>query len=188
MMLIPRPLAAGIVIYRRSLRTRKMRDIVLPAVIDIEASGFGRDSYPIEVGVVLPNGKGSCYLIKPASSWTYWDSKAELVHGISRDILMEKGQDPRQVATDLNDLLLGSKVYTDAWSYDLSWLGKLYDLADVTQLYTLESLRKLMSEQQSAKWHQTKEQVMREFNLKRHRASSDAKIIQETLKKLRLEL
>ncbi len=155
---------------------------MLPAVIDIEASGFGRESYPIEVGVALPNGKCSCYLIKPASCWTYWDSKAELVHGISRKILVDKGQDLRQVAMDLNDLLLGTKVYTDAWSYDLSWLGKLYHQAGITQLYTLESMRKLLSEQQSAQWHETKERVMCEYNLKRHRASSDAKIIQQTIK------
>lgn len=165
-----------------------MGDIVLPAVIDIEASGFGRESYPIEVGVVLPNGKCNCYLIKPASNWTYWDSKAELVHGITRELLMEKGLDPRRVAMDLNDLLLGTRVYTDAWSYDLSWLGKLYDLAEVNQLYTLESLCKLMSEQQSSQWHQTKDKVIREFHLKRHRASADAKIIQETLKRLHLEI
>lgn len=160
---------------------------MLPAVIDIEASGFGRESYPIEVGVALPDGKCSCYLIKPASGWIYWDSKAELVHGISRDLLLEKGMDLRLVAMKLNDLLLGSRVYTDAWSYDLSWLGKLYYQADVTQLYTLESLRKLLSEGQSDLWHQTKERVMREHNLKRHRASSDARIIQQTLKILLLE-
>ena len=28
-----------------------------PAVLDIEASGFGRGSYPIEVGFVLANGE-----------------------------------------------------------------------------------------------------------------------------------
>jgi len=27
-----------------------------PGVLDMEASGFGRDSYPIEVGYVLPTG------------------------------------------------------------------------------------------------------------------------------------
>ncbi len=161
---------------------------MLPAVIDIEASGFGRESYPIEVGVVLPDGKSFCYLIKPDCDWTHWDSKAEQVHGIPRDLLLEKGMDPYQVAVDLNDLLCGTKVYTDAWSFDLSWLGKLYNQAEVTQLYSLESMRALMSEQQSELWHETKESVIQEFNLKRHRASSDAKILQETLRRLNLEI
>ena len=30
---------------------------IVPAVLDIEASGFGRDSFPVEVGFVLPDGE-----------------------------------------------------------------------------------------------------------------------------------
>jgi hypothetical protein len=150
-------------------------------VIDIEASGFGRDSYPIEVGVVLPDGKAHCYLIKPPTPWTHWDPAAEQVHGISRELLLDNGMEPLQIAQSLNDLLLGVMVYTDAWSHDLSWLGKLYAMTETTQLFKLESLRSLLSEQQSARWHQTKEKVIAEFNLKRHRASTDARVIQETL-------
>jgi hypothetical protein len=161
---------------------------MLPAVMDIEASGFGRESYPIEVGVALPDGRCCCYLIKPGSDWTYWDRKAELVHGISRELLIENGTSPRHVAEALNDLLGGTEVYTDAWSFDLSWLGKLYDFAEVTQLYRLESLRSLISEHQSEVWHETMELVIQEFDLTRHRASSDARIIQETLRRLYLEV
>ena len=36
-----------------------------PIIIDIEASGFGRGSYPIEVGLVLPDGTPHCFLIAP---------------------------------------------------------------------------------------------------------------------------
>ena len=28
----------------------------LPAVLDVEASGFGAGSYPIEVGIAMPDG------------------------------------------------------------------------------------------------------------------------------------
>lgn len=154
---------------------------VLYTVIDIEASGFGRNSYPIEVGIVLPDGQAHCFLIKPPTQWSHWDHSAERVHEISRELLLHKGMEPQVVAQSLNDLLLGVTVYTDAWSHDLSWLGKLYDLAETTQLFRLESLRSLLSDQQSAQWHQTKDAVIAELNLKRHRASSDAKVIQETL-------
>jgi hypothetical protein len=34
-------------------------------VIDVEASGFGRGSYPIEVGFVLPDGEAVCTLVRP---------------------------------------------------------------------------------------------------------------------------
>ena len=37
----------------------------VPTILDLEASGFGRDSYPIEVGYVLPDGSSFCSLIRP---------------------------------------------------------------------------------------------------------------------------
>jgi hypothetical protein len=157
---------------------------MIPAIIDIEASGFGRHSYPIEIGVVMANGARHCYLVLPEASWTFWDKSAEAVHGISRQLLQEQGQPVGQVGRLLNRLLAGTTVYTDAWSYDTSWLGKLYDAANLPQLFRLESLRKLLSEEQAALWHPTKDQVMQETKLERHRASVDALILQETWKRL----
>jgi DNA polymerase III epsilon subunit-like protein len=157
--------------------------IMLPAIIDIEASGFGRNSYPIEVGIVLPDQKSFCNIIRPADEWTYWDDSAEAVHGITRELLLKKGKPPHEVADKLNQLLQGTKIYTDAWSHDISWIGKLYDLTDIPQLFSLDSLRSLMTEQQAALWHPTKEQVISELHLVRHRASTDALILQETFRR-----
>ncbi|WP_428623420.1 hypothetical protein [Sedimenticola sp.] len=151
-----------------------------PAIIDIEASGFGRDSYPIEVGVILPNGQSFCHIIKPPHHWTFWDKDAEAIHGISRQLLLERGRPPKEVADKLNRLLQGKKVYTDAWAHDVSWIGKLYDLCGMPQLFALDSLRSLISEQQVLLWHPTKTAVIAEMKLARHRASSDALILQET--------
>ena len=53
-----------------------------PSIMDIEASGFGRSSYPIEVGYVLGDGSSFCTLIRPLPSWTHWDASAESVHHI----------------------------------------------------------------------------------------------------------
>ena len=49
-----------------------------PTVLDVEASGFGRNSYPIEIGFVLPNGHAYCSLVKPEAHWTHWDVQAEI--------------------------------------------------------------------------------------------------------------
>jgi hypothetical protein len=38
----------------------------MPAMMDIEASGLDADSYPIEIGYVLPDGQAHCTLIRPA--------------------------------------------------------------------------------------------------------------------------
>ena len=157
---------------------------MIPAFIDIEASGFGRHSYPIEVGIVLPDRESHCYIIRPPANWSYWDPEAEAVHGIPRSLLLEKGLPPVEVAVSLNRLLSGQTVYSDAWGHDLSWLGKLFDVGEQPQLFRLEGLRYLLSEAQAALWHPTKARVLEELRLHRHRASSDARVLQETFRRV----
>ncbi len=97
-------------------------------------------------------------------------------------MLEQKGEAPETVAIKLNSLLKGMNIYTDAWGHDSSWIGKLYNVTGISQAFRLESIRYLMSEKQVESWHETKERVLRELNLPRHRASSDALVIQETFK------
>ncbi|GGA71367.1 hypothetical protein GCM10011369_11430 [Neiella marina] len=150
-------------------------------VIDIEASGFGRGSYPVEIGVCRSNGECRCYLIKPESDWTHWTTEAEKTHGISRQLLHDNGRDVREVALELNEFLRGCTVYTDAWGQDQSWLMRLYDAANCWPSFKLETIRNLMTEPQSEHYHQSYQQAAEELNLKRHRASTDAKVIQHAL-------
>jgi len=156
----------------------------LPIVIDIEASGFGAGSYPIEVGLVLPDGSAHCYLIAPAYNWKHWDEHAETMHGISREVLADHGRPLQEVAWRLNELLHDKTVYSDAWSFDMSWLGKLFDAADFPQRFRIAGIVELMDEQQRDRWHAVKGQVAGEMGLQRHRASGDARILQETLRRL----
>ncbi|MBL4607378.1 MAG: hypothetical protein JKY01_06055 [Pseudomonadales bacterium] len=151
---------------------------MIPAIIDVEASGFGAGSYPIEVGVVLSDRTTHCYLIQPEAEWTHWSAEAESLHGISRELLMEKGQPAREVGECLNRILLGQTVYSDAWNYDFSWVGKLYDAAELLQGFRIDSLRSILTHPQLEAWDNTRELVEAELSLRRHRASSDAMIIQ----------
>ena len=50
--------------------------IHLPTVLDVEASGFGRNSYPIEIGFVLPDARTFCALIRPLAHWTQYPPSA----------------------------------------------------------------------------------------------------------------
>ena len=153
---------------------------VLPAVIDVEASGFGRGSYPIEVGFVLPNGESFCRLIRPPEHWTHWDENSEALHGIRRDILLKHGKSATDVARWLNEKLRGLTLYSDGWGQDLSWLGCLFDEADCTQLFRLETLPKILTEEQKMLWSSTKARVIKQLGFQRHRASNDAIVIQQT--------
>ncbi len=152
----------------------------VPLVLDIEASGFGRGSYPIEVGFVLADGTSHCRLIKPESDWTHWDAGAQELHGIDRQVLQGKGLHVIEIAQFLNEKMLANTVYTDAWGNDSSWLALLYDRAGIQPSFSLQSLRALLGEKQLEQWQLAKERVIKRLALERHRASADALILQQT--------
>ena len=154
-----------------------------PFIIDVEASGFGATSYPIEIGVVMEGSQNFCSLILPAPDWTHWDEGAEKIHRVARDILETYGKPMQEVARQLNDLLEGRTVYTDGWVVDKPWLTTLFHAAGIPMKFEVSALEMILSEKQMEIWHQTKDKVIKEMNMKRHRASYDAWIIQETYKR-----
>lgn len=160
-----------------------MTQLEHPLIIDVEASGFGDTSYPIEVGVALEEGRKFCTLISPAPDWTHWDESAERVHRVPRDILETYGKPLREVADQLNDLLEDKTLYTDGWVVDKPWLITLFHAAGVPMKFQVSALEMILSEPQMEQWHETKEIVIREMDLARHRASYDAWVIQETYKR-----
>ena len=157
---------------------------MVPIVVDIEASGFGRGSYPLEIGLVLPDGSRHCFLIAPARDWTHWDEGAEKLHGISRALLASHGRPLQDVAWRLNELLRNKTAYSDAWSFDLSWMGKLFDAANMHQAFRIAALAELLDEDQLDRWNTVKQAVAEELGLRRHRASGDARILQETWRRI----
>jgi hypothetical protein len=150
-----------------------------PTILDIEASGFGADSYPIEVGVVRADGERFCRLIKPHRSWVHWQQTAERLHGISRSLLMSKGEHPRAVCEDLNAFIDGQIVYSDAWVNDSDWLSKLFYCAGVDCGFRLSPLEAIMSERQYEAWDAALADCRLTSQEQRHRASADAYVIQQ---------
>lgn len=159
-----------------------------PSIMDIEASGFGRASYPIEIGYVLGDGSSFCTLVKPAPGWTHWDESAERVHHIARETAERHGRPVGEVARLLNDRLKGQTLFSDGWGHDYPWLGALFEEAGVVPLFRLDSLRKLLSEPEARAWNAARERVASEFSVARHRASNDAWVLQQTWLRVQAEL
>ena len=155
----------------------------LPAIIDVEASGLGKHGYPIEIGIVLPNGSRFCRLIKPFNDWTFWDDEAESVHGISREQLSTHGVSGEQVCNELNQFVGKQTLYSDAWVVDKPWLVKLFHRANVAMLFNISSVELLLKEEQLHYWDRDKAFIQRRSGLTRHRASTDACIIQLTFER-----
>lgn len=152
-----------------------------PVIIDVEASGFGRGSYPIEIGMALACGRTACFLIRPEEDWTHWDDGAAALHGLSRELLHARGRPVAAVARALNELLAGATAYSDAWGMDSSWVGLLYERAALPQRFRIEALSVLLDEPRRETWAARKRKVRAEMNLARHRASADALVIQRAL-------
>lgn len=153
-------------------------------VIDIEASGFGRHSYPIEVGYVREDGQGWCSLIRPAPDWLHWDADAERVHGIARTALLEHGRPAVEVARRLNDDLGGRTVYCDGWAHDYTWLAQLFECAGLVPRFRLESVNKLLDDARLAQLDTLRADGFGALGIARHRASSDARALQWALNRL----
>jgi hypothetical protein len=154
------------------------RYVYPPSIIDVEASGFGPHSYPIEVGVVKGNGDRYCSLIRPEPDWTEWSEDAESLHGISREVLQRKGKSIQQVCAELNHFLLDETVYSDAIGHDQRWLMRLFYSAEIIQHFKVSAIETITSLGQLEVWDETRLQVQTELGLARHRASSDALLIQ----------
>lgn len=157
-----------------------MRRLPTPTIIDIEASGFGSRSYPIEIGVVKNNGERYCALIEPQLEWDHWSASAQAVHGISRQLIENRGRDPRDICLELNQFLGEITAYSDAWTHDSPWLNRLFFAARINPSFHLSPIEMIATEAQLMVWDQTKKRLEKHLDIKRHRASGDAYLIQQT--------
>ena len=116
------------------------------AFIDLEASGLGPKSWPIEIGWGFVNWPVRDLLIKPADDWslTAWEKSAEDLHGISIDELLIKGTPVLEAALILNAAFANAEVYSDAPDYDGFWLYRLFEAAGVRANFKLHDLAALL--------------------------------------------
>lgn len=158
-----------------------------PAFIDFEASSLDLiASYPIEVGLCMPDGTLHSWLIAPHVLWQDWSESAEQIHGISRTTLEAEGTPVREVAHHLNELL-PNQVFCDAWTFDSFWLHRLFRAARVRPDFQLESISMLLSTQQVREWSGVRQEIIAELGLPVHRAANDALILHKTWERIRPE-
>jgi hypothetical protein len=131
----------------------------------------------------LSSGARYSSLIRPVEAWTHWDEFAEKVHHVSRDTLLKHGRPAQDVAHDLNQLLAGTTIYSDGWVVDKPWLEELYYRVGMAMEFFISPLELILSERQMELWGEIKNQVLADSAMTRHRASSDAWLIQQTYKK-----
>lgn len=153
--------------------------------IDIEASGLGALSYPIEIALVDPSsGSHICWLIKPPAEWIThrsWDLGAEQIHKITLSQLLERGLPPELLVDDLCVRMAGKHVVSDAPSKDRQWLDILLSFCHKKisefEMHDLEEVERRMTFQRGLPHQEAVSNARKSAAIhfpKKHRALPDA--------------
>lgn len=153
--------------------------MVLPPILDFEASSLSDTSYPISAGLVVA-GQVYYWIIKPESDWIDWSLQSQAIHGLKRSFLEEHGVPVRQVYAEITEKLNGHEViYSDAPAWEGLWLQRLgafnLRIADIGELIGNDRHEGFSSE--LAK-------TFANNKLMQHRADHDALAIALTIEKL----
>lgn len=154
--------------------------MVLPPILDFEASSLSDTSYPISAGLVVA-GQVYYWVIKPQADWIDWSLESQAIHGLRRSFIEEHGVPAHQVYAEITEKLNGHEViYSDAPAWESLWLQRLgafnLRIADIGELIGSNQREGFSTE------------LARTFannNLTQHRADHDALAIALTVEKLR---
>lgn len=152
-----------------------------PCIGDIEASGLGDRSYPIEVAWSSPDGVVHSWFVKPEHLWVYWDYEAEELHHIAYADLKQYGKPAREIAQMMNADLNGQVLYFDGGAFDRFWLDKLYEAADLKPSFTVGDFNELMASvgcNTADKRLAAEAETLRHIGDRRHRAWADVEFLQ----------
>lgn len=149
------------------------------AFIDLEASGLGARSWPVEAGWAYAEGEAASVLIRPDPAWSEdaWDPRAEALHGLSLATLRREGRSVYDAAAMLNDALRGRAVYSDAPDWDGFWLQRLFATAGVRQEFAVRDFRERLAGIESAAFDALAQEAAL-IAPRRHRAAADARHLQ----------
>jgi hypothetical protein len=149
------------------------------AFIDVEASGLGARSWPIEAGWAFSAGEATSYLIRPDPAWAAeaWDPRAEALHEISKQELERDGRAPEAVCGDLNAGLRGVEVYSDAPDWDGFWLHRLFSTVGLKQEFAVLDFATMIRAFAGDDWERFVERA-NHIAPRRHRAGADVMHLQ----------
>lgn len=146
--------------------------------IDIEASGLGIDSYPIECGWTVWNGEGDATLInhQPWLESSYWDSQAELLHGISKESLKD-APDAKTALKIITDKTQEGILFSDCPKMESIWLSLLSSASQDRMKWTIHDATSLFGK--SLKDERMANSIMEKFKTTghHHRAQGDSLVL-----------
>lgn len=105
--------------------------------LDVESSGLGEDSYPIEVALCDDALSLRSWLVRPEPGWTSWSVLAESLHGMGRDAVCRDGEPAAAVAHAMSAAAGDGWVASDAPEADGAWVDRLYAAAGLERPFRI---------------------------------------------------
>ena len=144
------------------------------AFIDLEASGLGAASWPVEVGWCFLDGAPTSMLVRPDENWPddAWDPAAAALHGLTRGELKKRGAPAQTICNAMNEALAGAVVYSDAPDWDGFWLYRLFSAAKARQAFQVFDFADLFEAAPPVQYEKARA-AARKSAPHRHRAKDD---------------
>lgn len=118
--------------------------------LDFEASGLGRHSWPVEIGLAwISEGEVKIWssLIQPTPDWSMddWDPAAENIHGLKRSALDEAPL-AHVVAARASRLMAGRIICSDSPEFEERWAARLFSEQSVARSITIHYVHNALVE------------------------------------------
>lgn len=162
-----------------------------PMFVDLEASGLGPASYPIEVAWSNPAGEIEEHLIDPPEEWLTdleWDPNAERIHGIPLRKLTTEGEPIEQVCEAFVRATARQPLYSDAPSHDGRWLRQMLEFGGFgNHMLDVRDAIELFQPKISGahlRMDAAKLQARVDLGLRHHRAGDDVRALLEAYKRV----
>jgi len=105
-----------------------------PLFLDIEASSYDDDAFPVSLAWSLPDGRIKTVLVMPDESWNL-DEVERLPFDIQH--YYDQGFSTSDIAHEINIDLDGSTVYVDGIDPDELWLEKIFEACGIEPTFEL---------------------------------------------------
>lgn len=117
-------------------------------VIDITASSYNSNSYPVEIGLTDGHNEFSTR-ITPLPNWNEWDSTFKPTTFPRREEFVDTGCSAKVTAKSLNDVLNSKSVYCDDIHWDSLWISRLFDDSNIEMQFKLCDIADLLINEHS---------------------------------------
>lgn len=119
-------------------------------ILDFEASGIMKGSFPIEIAWIRDSGTAISTLIQPSDNWlsneNLWSERSQNVHGIEKATLISEGLDIKSVIDLIvNDIKEYETIYSDNPSFEQEWLDRLFDEARISHNYIVRDFNVMLN-------------------------------------------